>query len=556
MFPSLVRVAVPLTVLLAIIIKASLYYFQLFETETTLSLVSEPVCKELQGYCIARQETDGTVKLPAQTPYWNSSISFDESGLPFSKGPDQRTYRNVSSIALRISARGQEYGLVDGCVSLPMGKIQRAGLAWLEANALPLKDAIVWHYNYDTQVNDVVVSAGWPSAFAQAAVINRLLMAACTTHEQKYLDLARKAGKALLIPVSEGGLRSNNDNFVWFQEIPISDEHAPFILNAHLYSIFSLLLLDKHFPNDGFRDAALRGLDALDRALPTLDNGYWNRYDLRPRYPAANFRLDGGGHKIWSVSLTQGGKVSKIDFPTGKREPEGNSLWGNVNPSGDGNSLVFGEKVYAQFILLEGRIFDPALLRTPSRLVVAAECCGKKIKAYGFGFRPNLSEYYEAREIDRTPQGTLELISFETGMSDYAWGQVAQEYIPFHAELMGLISRLAARPNYLTYAYRWQNFHRNWLRDKDASRNGELLRERHVLTSADELGAALDKRFGRQPLHTVTKEELMDLVQDAVIARIGSACNNTTHNQACDLQQSFLSALALNGAPPPAPGNL
>ncbi|QFU15904.1 D-glucuronyl C5-epimerase family protein [Microvirga thermotolerans] len=498
------------------------------------------------NYCIVQQAETGKVELPERTAYWSSSLRLDEDGVPFSQGPHGEVFRNVSSVAFSIGDRGIEYGLVDGCVPLDMTAKRQAAFAWLEKNAIQVGNALVWNYNYATQVNDLVVAENWPSAFSQAAVATRFLMAGCTTGDGKYLEIARDAARALLLPVSQGGVRSDDDGFVWFQEIPVPDQHAPFIVNAHLYSIFTLLVLDRYFPEENFRKAALAGLNSLERAFDTIDNGYWNRYDLRPRYSGVDFLIEAEGVHVRSLTLVQGETVSSVNFQEQRKRPSANIVWGDLGKAKDGEATAFGRRVFAQFILPEGRSFRPDLLDLPTRFVVEAECCNAVVKLYALGFRPELHEYVELKALERTRSGSTERIVFETGLRDFAWGQVAQEYIPFHADLMALIGRMTSKPDYLVRAVRWQNFHRNWLKDKAQGHPDLALRERRGFHPSAELAEGVASLMGKRLPHEVSEAELRSLIGSLAAAKSGKACEGADTEAARGSQKALLETLALD----------
>ncbi|HEV2301195.1 MAG TPA: D-glucuronyl C5-epimerase family protein [Stellaceae bacterium] len=463
------------------------------------------VCRPGARFCIAPEADNGTVVLPAKTPYWHARLSRDSRGLLRRIAPNGAHFRNVSSVAFDIAQEGRDFGLADGCVPLPMTPHRTAGLDWAERHARDVHGAAVWAYDYDTQVNDVLLKAGWPSAFAQDAVVTRLLMAYCATGAQKYLDLARRGGKALLLPVGAGGVRSQNENFVWFQEIPIEDRYAPFIVNAHLYSIFTLLVLHRMSPGAGFAAAAKKGLRSLDAALPVIDDGYWNRYDLRPRYMAMNFLIRTHGAQLRSAVLSIGDAKSSIDRTTRIRHPAGNTIW---NASDDNP-----RRLALQFILPSLRRFDPSLLHAVGRLRVRVRCCVGRVGAYALGMRPGRNEYYKLERAGESRGGADQKFDFTTSLRDYSWGQVAPEYLPFDASLMALIARLTGRQDYLVYAYRWEDFYRNWRRGKGPAEAAPVLKTRFAYAPSPRLANHLARVFGYRLPGSVSEAQLRQAVE-------------------------------------------
>ncbi|WP_043240832.1 D-glucuronyl C5-epimerase family protein [Bosea sp. LC85] len=387
------------------------------------------------SYCIAGQAASGTVHLPEKTAYWQSSQRLDEQGLPFSEAPDGSRFRNMSSVAFAMFSRDAR-SFEDACAAYQPDEKARAALAFFEQNAVEVGGgAVVWRYDYDTQINDVLLKAPWASAFGQAAIIERLLIHSCKTGEGRFAELARRAGKAFLLPVTLGGLRSENDQFVWFQEVPMPDRHNPFIVNAHLYSIQTLLLLDRHFPGEGFRPLAERGLQSFRAALGVIDNEYWNRYDLRPRYMAVDFQISGRG------------SLRRIELRTG-----------DSSELRTHDGLVLTRRpALISFSMRHGREFDPEQLRDALdlRFIFAGD---GDVEVSVPGGRPGDIEFFRLASRVKGATGSGTTVDFSVSLGDLGWGQVAPEYLPFHAATLASIARSIGDKQLFLRALRWQIF--------------------------------------------------------------------------------------------------
>lgn len=387
------------------------------------------------SYCIAAQATSGAVDLPEKTAYWRSSPRLDEQGLPFSEAPDGSRFRNMSSVAFAMFARDAR-SFEETCATYQPNEKARAALAFFEQNAVGVGgDAVVWRYDYDTQINDVLLQAPWASAFGQAAIVERLLIHSCKTGEARFAELARRAGKAFLLPVTLGGLRSENEQFIWFQEVPMPDRHNPFIVNAHLYSIQTLLLLDQHFPDEGFRSLAERGIQSFRAALGVIDNGYWNRYDLRPRYMSVDFQISGRG------------SLRRVELRTGDsselRMHEG--------------LVLTSRPALISFSTRHGRKFDPEQLHDTLNLRFIFAGDGE-VKASSPGGRPGDIEFFRLADGVRGQTGSDTTVDFSVSLGDLGWGQVAPEYLPFHAATLASIARSIGDKRLFLRALRWQIF--------------------------------------------------------------------------------------------------
>ncbi len=235
------------------------------------------------SYCINRPDVFGNIVYPGQTPYWQGKPGTDEDGLPVVVGPNGERFRNMSSIALVALPRSTE-PFANRCKAFDLSSIALKAISFLEANQKEIQGrAVVWRYDYPTQLNDVVLDAGWPSAFAQAAIVQLLMLAHCKTGNAAYQSLAMRAADAFAVSVAHGGLRSESPHLIWFQEVPLPDQHNPFIFNAHLYAVETLLLMHRLTDEPRYRDLAMQGIASIEKALPVIDTGNWNRYDLRPR---------------------------------------------------------------------------------------------------------------------------------------------------------------------------------------------------------------------------------------------------------------------------------
>ncbi|WP_161783800.1 D-glucuronyl C5-epimerase family protein [Bosea sp. LC85] len=458
------------------------------------------------SYCIAAQAASGLVDLPEKTPYWQATPRLDEQGLPFSEVPDGSRFRNVSSVAFAMLSRDTR-SFDDACAAYHPDEKARAALAFFERNAVEAGGgAVVWRYDYDTQINDVLLKAPWASAFGQAAAIERLLIHSCKTGEAGFAELARRAGKAFFLPVTLGGLRSENDQFVWFQEVPIPDRHNPFIVNAHLYSIRTLLLLDRHFPGEGFRLLAERGLQSFRSALSVIDNGYWNRYDLRPRYMAVNFQIS--GHGTLSRAEMHDGDVSEIDFGTRRRSPKANFFERKPGQQLTRDGLVLSERpILISFSTRHGREFDPKHLRDALDLRFTFAGDGD-IQASSLGGRPGDIEFFRLAKGTKGAAGSDATVDFSVSLGDLGWGQVAPEYLPFHAATLASIARSIGDPQLFLRALRWQIF-----ADRHADRSpSDGPRRRWHWTENPDLAAAVWEKFGTLRPEDIDESDIRLLV--------------------------------------------
>lgn len=461
------------------------------------------------SYCIGERLWSGKVDLPAPTSYWRSKVQLDGEGLPVSISPDGQRFQNPSSIAFAMLGRSS-LRFDEACAIYEARSVARAALAYFERTAFLLDNSVpVWRYDYDTQVNDVLLKGPFGSAFAQAGIIERLLVHFCKTGESRYADLARRAGVAFAVPVTRGGLRSEADNFVWFQEVPLPDRHNPFIVNAHLYSIQTLLLLHRFFPEDGFRELADRGVNALRAALPAIDNGYWNRYDLRPRYPNLTFKVEASEGVLRSARLRIGETTSLVDMTGGRQSPRANgfSYASDAQKSGLGADLSL-RPIEMWFSTTVGRDFSPLLLSAGIELELAFDGAPRDLRVAAVSTRPGPIEFAQLELRERVSADSATILRFDVGWGDLGWGQLAPEYMPFHAATLATIAAAIGDKELFLRAVRWHAFSERGVPKRQP---GSMTR-RWRWTSDAELAAAVWDRFGALRPEDMDRAELLNLV--------------------------------------------
>lgn len=495
-------------------------------------------------YCIASQDSAGKVQYPKPTDYWKGSAAIDDQGLPFRQGKFGRYY-NASSIALTIYGP-RLFDIRKACNEFAEAPTTRAALQWALEHQVPISSgAVTWHYDYDTQINDVLLKAPFASAFSQAAFVERLLLMHCVRQDPTFLDLAKRAARAFSVPVTEGGLRSEDPAFVWFQEVPLPDRHNPYILNAHLYAIYVLNLAHTYFPEEGFDRLARRGLDALIKALPAVDSGHWTRYDLRPAYPAYDLSIAGTNAILKSVSVQIGDQRSEVSFLLGDFKPLGNRFSGRNLKQVWGGGISLPNGMILNFILPTGREFHWSLLDTSMSVTARIACCDHPLDISTIARTPSLPELVRLPLKSRLREGQEEVLTFETGLYDANWGISGPEYQPYHAVLMAHLYRQTGRKELFLYALRWQGFIRSFER-RSQSRQGSALThvfDRIPFQPHDQLVDVLTKRFGNKLPSEVDERELRTTLDEVYPLAPGESCEGSNNIPACDLRRKAWSTL-------------
>ncbi len=474
-----------------------------------ISKSSPAYCSDgINHYCLVGQAEAGSITLPSATPYWQSKLIWDEDGVPVFAGPNGERFRNQATIAFSWLSR-INISFDEACRNYSLSPAAEAAKAYLLKTAIPLEGgaAVTWLYDYETQINDVLLKPPFASAFSQAAIAERLLLHHCKTGDTEALSLAKRVGKVFAIPVDRGGVRSQSDDFVWFQEVPISDRHNPFIVNAHLYAIQTLHLLDDKFPDEGFGDLAGRGLSSLRAAMDVIDTGYWNRYDLRPRYSPITVRLTGSA--IISKATLKGPVESSINLlSAGPQAVRGNGYSEVELQRQTKNGVVLTDKPLDLWFATEiGREFFPALINQP--LVLDLEVsAGTNVNAAAISATSGELRFVDLARV--ASNGDPATASFSMGLSDLTWGQVAPEYIPFGAHLLANIARKVDDESLFLRAVRWEQFSRRFA-EIEAK---QVVLRKWQWNDDREFAKAFYARFGQLLPDRISEDDLKAFVDD------------------------------------------
>lgn len=154
---------------------------------------------------------------------------------------------------------------------------------WLVDNIHVNSDgAGFWHYEFDFYAYNL--RKPWFSALAQAQGISLLLRAYKESGNNEFMLVAEQACKAMLKPVSEGGLLLRHNGNVFLEEV-VADRPTA-ILDGLIFAIFGLNDYCIVKKNDHHAAQVLREcIDTIARLLPDYDLGYWSRADLYAEHP-------------------------------------------------------------------------------------------------------------------------------------------------------------------------------------------------------------------------------------------------------------------------------
>lgn len=117
----------------------------------------------------------------------------------------------------------------------------------------------------------------WISALSQGRGISVLARAYDVTGEQIYYKSLKEALELMLLEVSEGGVKSEQDGFIYLEEFPTNK--PAHVLNGFIFACWGLydyLFIEKDPIYEELLDECLY---SLEENLNKYDAGYWTYYD-------------------------------------------------------------------------------------------------------------------------------------------------------------------------------------------------------------------------------------------------------------------------------------
>ena len=150
---------------------------------------------------------------------------------------------------------------------------------WLIRNLEENEKGIpVWKHNFEWHYKKLL-QPGWYSALSQGSGISLLVRIYKETNEEKYLETAKEAFRALNTDVEKGGVKFVDDEGnVWVEEYII---HPPtHILNGFLWTIWGIWDLYLVTGEKASKSLFEACVETLKKNLHRYNANYWSLYDL------------------------------------------------------------------------------------------------------------------------------------------------------------------------------------------------------------------------------------------------------------------------------------
>ena len=124
-----------------------------------------------------------------------------------------------------------------------------------------------------------ITSTPWISGLTQSVATSVLLRAYQYTGQQKYLDAATATYHWLTVPVSQGGVLSN-DIGTWLEEYPtqVAGGTSSHVFNGDMWALFGVWDYYRVTKDGNAAALFLSGVQAIKNNMPWYDLDYWNVY--------------------------------------------------------------------------------------------------------------------------------------------------------------------------------------------------------------------------------------------------------------------------------------
>lgn len=161
-------------------------------------------------------------------------------------------------------------------------------IQWLIDHAVLENNCYVWKNVGTDEYTGNSANGEWMGAYTQAMVMDAFLAYYELSGDEQYLKWAQKAAEILKIDVSDGGLLTREEDFVWFETMNINP--GKWELIGHLRALVALKHLTEYNGQKEYYELFEEGRNTLQKLLKYFDTDYCLRDDLRVK-DQAEFRF-------------------------------------------------------------------------------------------------------------------------------------------------------------------------------------------------------------------------------------------------------------------------
>jgi hypothetical protein len=194
----------------------------------------------------------------------NDRWSYDRNGIPFYDYGKYGTQINPLFVSIEVIYHSKHNDPQDYRIAINNAE-------WLVNNSLSVGNYSLLLYNFPAPAYQI--HPPWVSAMTQARAAVAMINAHKITHDDKYLDFARRFLNALDIDTEKGGVAHKSDsNGWWYEEYASKNGPQPRVLNG-MMAVLSDLNKYYRYTNDTFV------MMLIEKGMISLSNNLY-KYDV------------------------------------------------------------------------------------------------------------------------------------------------------------------------------------------------------------------------------------------------------------------------------------
>ena len=199
---------------------------------------------------------------------------FDENGVPLVGWGTKANYSavNIAQYGFIIhqfwleNNREDYYDVLKGCLEI---------LITLESIE---ENGIFFRENHDSDRYNL--PKNWVSAMAQGECLSFYLRMYQCMNDAALLEKCHLIFKAMMVPVSENGVKASDENgFHWLEEYPSTP--SSYVLNGFIYALFGIQDYFRVTSSEVAKKELVIYFKTLDHNIKKFDAGFWSYYDLQ-----------------------------------------------------------------------------------------------------------------------------------------------------------------------------------------------------------------------------------------------------------------------------------
>lgn len=227
----------------------AIYKFHCFDFPISTNIANDPLKYHIQS--------DSLFGISLSKDKLSKKVHLDEKSIPMREYKNLGIYYNPAYIAWWAIINLEEYIKNNDEDYL---EAFYSSVRWLCENFIETERGfVVWSYNFDWKEGKSILKAPWFSALSQGLAISVLVRAYLLSEDIKLLELAKKATRIYEVEVKNGGIKTLEDGYVFYEEYPsyplarVLDGFIFSLLGLYDYYLVSKDLKVKRLFEDGYK---------------------------------------------------------------------------------------------------------------------------------------------------------------------------------------------------------------------------------------------------------------------------------------------------------------